>query len=349
MPIVDPGDPNAPILSQYDLGFEPNNATFTGAQIVHPVMEVIHQGRVDGFDVYAAVISLRISNLGTAANGLLIYGDQTIGDLIRVENGLLLNRYDLLLTKDGRLGIGVVKGNGVQARLEVAQADSAVIGQILFAKDSTGADLLQAVNNSGQTILWVDVKGQLRWKDSQSTIFQFPSGNPLPDLHNLVSWNFDPSLSGGTAKLVEQTIYLQKFYVPEPSTLSSVMLNVTNATPVGGTQSYIGLYSTGGTKLAESADVSTQFETTGMKTISFTTPYVADTGYYYTAILVGNNPGLGPDLSTSGGATDMNNVNLTGADLRFASGPTGQTSLPSSITMSSNIAPGAITPWVGVK
>lgn len=346
MPIVDPSDPNYGLLSQYDLGFEPNNATFTGAQIVHPTMEIIHQGRVDGFDVYSAVVTLRINNQGTAASGLLVYGDHTTGKLIRIDNQTFADRYELIMDGLGRMGLSTLKVNAVGARLEIDQADTAVVGQILFAKGSTGSDLLQAINSSGVKILWVDILGQLHWVDSQSNEFVFVDPNPHPVINGLLGWGFPPNFASGTAHMTEGTVYLQKFYLNKPSTLSSLMFNVTNAANAP-TSAYGGLYSTGGTQLAVSANSTASFTSTGDKTLSFTSPYVANTGYYYTALLVAAGPGNGPDLSASTASSAVANINLTGATLRYCTGPTGQTTLPASITMSSNVS--AVGLWTGVK
>lgn len=341
------------LIANLQEDLNPPDMNYVGRQYFRPVMEIEHVGSAGGFDIFASALKLITStanaDTGTSAEALVIDGMGTLGNLIRVDNQHLTNRYAFILTSDGRLGLSTLSTNDVQSRLEVAQGDADVIGLILFAKASTGEDLLQVINDNGQRILWIDILGQLHWMDSQSTEFQFPGGQPVPDVNELIAWNFDPALSGGTAPLVEQSVYLQKFYCPRPSTLSSVMFNVTNAVAIGGSASYVGLYSTSGTKLAETADVNTSFESTGMKSVDFSTPYVADTGYYYIAILVGNNPGLGPDLSTTGAATEMNNANLAAATYRWAIGPTGQTTLPSSITMSSNTSAAGVTPWVGVK
>lgn len=187
----------------------------------------------------------------------------------------------------------------------------------------------------------------MRFRDVNGETWPWPDGDPHPSLHGLFGWTFDPSLSSGAAHLNEGTVYLQKFFVPLRNTLSSMMFNVINAANAP-SAAYVGLYSVSGTLLAVSANTSSSFTSVGMKTVPFTVPYDAQPGYYYTAQLVVAGPGLGPDLSNAGGSVGMNNVNLSGATLRSATGPTGQATLPSSITMSSNVLTSNFV-WTGVK
>jgi hypothetical protein len=98
-------------------------------------------------------------------------------------------------------------------------------------------------------------------------------------------------------------------------------------------QCFVGLYNSSGTRLAVSADQSANWTSTGLKTIALTAPQTLAVGSYYVAILaVGTTP---PQFAMgAGGATTVSAGLATGA-ARFLTGPTSQTSLPASITLSS--------------
>lgn len=354
---IDLNDPQIQfLLDQYLNSTDASNVKFDGHQILRPVLELEHQGRIDGFDVFASCLKLVVSTLGgstgTAAEGLVISGGTTTGNLIRVfnqaENLIDYTTNTFVISYDGRHGIMVPIADVLDGRLDVYQG--ADIPCVIIKAFAGGVeDLLQIIDEDLVKVSWIDHSGQFHWQDPQANDFVFPTGNLYPEVNNLLAWTYDPVFSGGAGRLTEQTIYMQKFYLKRPQTLSSVMFHVANATAALATNSYVGLYSTAGNRLAVTADISTEFETTGMKTVNFTTPYVALPGYYYTALLAGDGPGLGPDVTTSGASAGLANANLTTSSLRFAIAGTGQTSLPATITMSGLVTAAGINPWIGVK
>lgn len=348
MPTVDPLD--ADILAQlasYLNSLDPQNIRYDGHQVVKPVVHIVHQGRLDGFDFQGTILRLENPVAGSASRALVVDVTENLGDLITVKNNFPSDpgRYYMLLTEDGRMSL-FAPNSSPGYRLVVYQGSTSLPGFGVIAAGTTGSDLLQMLNSSAVKKLWVDISGQLHWLDSQSNEFLFVDPNPHPVVNNLLGWGFPPNSASGTAHMTEGTVYLQKFYLNKPSTLSSLMFSVTNAANAP-TAAYGGLYSTEGTRLAVSANSPATFTTTGGKTLSFASPYVADTGYYYTALMVAAGPGNGPDLSASTASSAVTNINLTGATLRYCTGPTGQTTLPTTITMSSNLA--AVGLWTGVK
>lgn len=338
-------DPEVQLLIDAAARFDPPNVRFDGDQVVKPTLEVHHTGHPSGFDLSAGICFLYIDKFGSAAKGLVIDALRTTGELINVNNHNVDLRYaDLLLGPTGRLVVRPADANP-DSRFTVYQGSN--IPAVKLIQFLTGtSDMLQSINSAAVKILWVDYLGQLHWVDSQSNEFVFVDPNPHPVVNGLLSWGFPPNSASGTAHMTEGTVYLQKFYLNKPATLSSLMFNVTNSanSPSAG---YGGLYDLSGTRLAVSANTASAFTTTGGKTLPFSVAYVANTGYYYSALLCAAGPGQGPDLSAGTASSSVTNINLTAATLRYCTGPTGQTTLPASITMSSNIA--AVSLWTGIK
>jgi hypothetical protein len=185
-------------------------------------------------------------------------------------------------------------------------------------------------------------------------ITTFNSGNPMPDGllqyplatvndatftpadHGLAAWTHDPAtLRSASNATTSGTIYLCKVKIANRSTVASNVIVGIEAAGSGLTagQCFVGLYNSSGTRLALSADQAANWTSTGLKTIALTAPQTLAVGSYYVAILaVGSTP---PQFAMgAGGATTVSAGLATGAS-RFLTGPTTQTSLPSSITLSS--------------
>lgn len=185
-------------------------------------------------------------------------------------------------------------------------------------------------------------------------ITTFNSGNAMPDGllqyplstvndatftpadHGLAAWTHDPAtLRSASNATTSGTVYLCKVKIANRSTVVSNVIVGIEAAGSGLTsgQCFVGLYNSSGTRLAVSADQAANWTTTGLKTIALTAPQTLAVGSYYIAILaVGTTP---PQFAMgAGGATTVSAGLATGAS-RFLTGPTAQTSLPSSITLSS--------------
>ncbi len=159
-----------------------------------------------------------------------------------------------------------------------------------------------------------------------------------PADHGLITWTADPAnlRSGGDAT-VSGTIYLAKVKILEAVTVTNILVGVVG-TPAGLTagQCFAGLYSAAGTRLGVTADQATAWATTGAKTMALTAPVAVTPGFYYVALLaVGTTP---PQFIGGAGGSSITNVGLATAASRFLTGPTAQTSLPASITLSSGTA-----------
>lgn len=171
----------------------------------------------------------------------------------------------------------------------------------------------------------------------------YGSGAPA---QGFISWNYDPESASSTNSLTSGTIWMHKIYIPA-STVNSIGLTVSTAgSGLTAGQNLVGLYTLAGSKLGQSVDQTSFWNSTGFKNCALSAPVVISTsGYYYVAVLsVGTTA---PISTSSNGLQSTFNANTSGATLRHASALTGQTTLPSSITTSSNTSTGTST-WVTV-
>jgi len=177
-----------------------------------------------------------------------------------------------------------------------------------------------------------------------------PPGDVLPADQGLLEWNFDPATASSTGTLmVNGTVYLQRINIRVPTLITNIWAHLTNlaVTPVS-SQSAAGLYNAAGTLLSGSADTGTILSTTaGPISMPLSSPQNVGTGYYWTALMC--NASTAAKLAASPNAASFANTNLTAATYRFATGGLTQTSLPSTITPSSNAQATALTFWVGVS
>jgi hypothetical protein len=194
--------------------------------------------------------------------------------------------------------------------------------------------------------------GNLFMLDQQGNSWQVnaPRGDVLPTDQNLLEWNYDPAAANATGTtLTNGTVFLQRIQVRAPMKITNVWVHLTNAavTPTSG-QSAVGLYSSSGALLSGSADTGTALSgSAGAISMALSTPQNVGAGFYWVALL--GNASTAAKLTASVNGAANANVGLSAAAFRFAVNGTSQTSLPASITTSSNTATGAQTFWVGVS
>jgi|SRR6516164_5657821 len=163
--------------------------------------------------------------------------------------------------------------------------------------------------------------------------------------HGLQAWAFDPSNATGTYTLATAgTVYVVALKV-NPRLISNIVVGVTTA---GGTltasQCFAGLYQ-GGTLIGTTADQSTAWGTTGVKTMALASPVIPLGGLVYAALVF--NGTTGPTLAAGTGVQSVNNVGLTAATSRYGTANTSvTTALPTTLATVANLAQ---APWVGLS
>lgn len=179
-----------------------------------------------------------------------------------------------------------------------------------------------------------------------------PSSEWQPDDLSAVAWAFDPAAISNSHTTVSGTLYLVRLNLRYPKTITNILFGVTTAaTSVTANQNFVALYNSAGTRVAVSAagTMDGPIASTGIKAIALSSPYAADAGTYWAALLF-NASGTQANISRGqGGSLQIPNMGLTAASLRFCVNGTGLTSTPASITTASNSITGAATIWAGAS
>lgn len=169
-----------------------------------------------------------------------------------------------------------------------------------------------------------------------------------PQDHGLKAWSQDPAGCGSTGSInTSGVIYLTRVILRNAASISNLYLTITTGgTTLTAGQNLVGLYTSAGSKLVEGADQSGAFTTAGTKTIPITTQNLSAGAYYIAFLTNGTTP---PTFMRGNGASaSAINIGLASGSGRFLDFGAGQTSLPSSITISS-AATNASARWVAMN
>lgn len=160
------------------------------------------------------------------------------------------------------------------------------------------------------------------------------------------NWAYDPIAATGSTIFTAGRVYLISLYIRRAVTITKIGfgLNTAGASLTAG-QCWAGLYNSAGTKVVDAAA-----ETAMAAGTSYTQVTVASTalsaGRYLVALLA--NGTVPPTVlrGSSNAGSDTGNLGLAAANMRFALGPTGQTTLPGTVTLSSLAAGPSF--WTGL-
>jgi hypothetical protein len=142
-------------------------------------------------------------------------------------------------------------------------------------------------------------------------------------------------------------LYLIKVPIRTNVTVSTIWWTVATAGSGASTGSFVGLYSSSGTLLATSTDVAANLTTTGAHFWGVSSQSLTAGTFVWVAIL-SNLATTQPALrACSGSDASIANINLSATTYQAAANGTGLSSLPASITPSSNIQ--GIPGWMGLS
>jgi hypothetical protein len=214
-------------------------------------------------------------------------------------------------------------------------------GDIIY-ENATPAPARLAIGTAGQLLA---VSGGVpAWANALQHVW-------IPPDNNLVLATLDPAQCNGSGGAGAGVITLTKFITRAACTITNICLLVqTGGNNTGGsTGTFVGLYDSSGTRLSGSADVAASLTSSGLAQMALTTPQAVAAGATVYAAFVLNLGTAQPSLyqSTNVSST-LRNVGLTAATYRYAAangGAGGNTSLPGSVTLSSNGAGSGW--WVG--
>lgn len=177
--------------------------------------------------------------------------------------------------------------------------------------------------------------GTLNWDVPLNAILRKLGNQWFPDDYGWLSWTIDPSqASTADVAMTSGTVFTMAVWLRQAATVSNIVTFVNNTATLTAGQNFAGLYDSAGTRVGVTADQSASWASAGLKTMALTAPASVTAGMYYIAMLcVGATPIIVPRESNLSNATFLN-AGLSVATSRIASGPTAQTSLPTSITLS---------------
>lgn len=166
-----------------------------------------------------------------------------------------------------------------------------------------------------------------------------------PEDHGLIAWAYDPALISSSSGITSGVAYFVKLPVRYVTTISQVWFDIAAApSSITSGQNFFGLYraNPGATtaSLLASASADAALSSTGTKSVSIT-PQLVTPGYVLACVMAANFTGtLALGRNTS--APAVGNINLSASRYRFFQNTAGNTtSLPTSISFSSNATPAA--------
>lgn len=250
-------------------------------------------------------------------------------------------------------GTGLSGGGDLTTNRTLAVTDDTTTQRVRVSDSGTLIGTRQEINligGSGVALTTADNAGSNR-VDVTITSTQTEPSTPLASDQNLIAWAFDPVHAVSLTGTANGTMSLIRVIIRETTTLTNGIYAVVNA---GGSltagQNFISLYNSSGTRVAISADQTTNMGTSNnIVTAPWTTPYVAAAGNYWIALLT--NGSTSPDFARAGAnaISNLASVGLTTSTRRFGTFGSGLTAPPASFSTASI---GAVTNglfWAGVS
>lgn len=185
------------------------------------------------------------------------------------------------------------------------------------------------------------VHGQTPWSVPLNTVLDLLTTTSfLPNDHGYQIWSSDPQHCVGGANPGTGAVRMVKMpRRPFSYTISNIVTFISTAgVALVANQCFAGVYDSAGTRQAVTADQSAVWNTTGVKSMAVTVPYVVTANAdIWLALLYNGTSCSFAATSLTSGQGDLINASLSAANYRFTNGPTAQTSLPASITMGTRV------------
>lgn len=180
-----------------------------------------------------------------------------------------------------------------------------------------------------------------------------------PSEQGLLAWTYNPDMAGHvTAQSnagVAGRITLARITLRQQITWSNIWLGLSGIDAAAVLANcYLGVYDSSGALKGATADISASLMTTAVaKPLALTAPFIAAPGKYFIAMLLNGTWATNSLTFKASGAGVSVNAGLSAPNLRYSNLLTGQTSLPSSLTLSGQtttiINTGWASQWYGVS
>lgn len=241
-----------------------------------------------------------------------------------------------------RSAVGVLATDNILAAVQGIQVGAATtsfgggVGVIGVANAAT----TPTTNPSGGGVLYANSAGAPVWRDPNGNVWSLvPSNAQIPGDQGLIAWSIAPYDVNGQIQPTGGVIQLIKVLLRSAATITNVIVNVATAgATLTSSQCFAGVFDFTGARQGVTADQSTTWNSTGLKTMALTTPYSAPAGSYWVALVSNGTtqPQFSGGTATPALSASFVNVGATASTARFATTGTAQTTLPSSITPSGN-------------
>lgn len=181
----------------------------------------------------------------------------------------------------------------------------------------------------------------------------------LPSDQGLLAWTYDPNMAGHvTAQSsggVAGRITLVRIILRKQITWANVWLGLAGVDAAAVLANcYLGVYDSDGVRRGVTADISTSLMASAIaKPFPLASPFSAAPGTYFIAMLLNGTWATNSLTFKASGAGISVNAGLSAPNLRYSNLLTGQTSLPSSLTLANQVTSiintGWASQWYGVS
>lgn len=162
----------------------------------------------------------------------------------------------------------------------------------------------------------------------------------LPRLHNRLAWSCQPAEAASNSAVSSGILLLSKIYIPRSITVNNVTIIIQTAgSSLTTGENFLGLYSSGGALLAQTADQTTNWGSNGAKTAALTASATLNSGnaedFWVWAARLGNGTTLPSvcNVLTSHAAVINDGLSAANSRCGYLAGP--YTALPASFTPAS--------------
>lgn len=312
----------------------------SGVETGRGSIKVTHSNPGSGVsaDANASALSIDLqwgSQSGTASQGIFIDSTSggTTGKLLNVRNNG--NTIFSITPKSTDFTTGLEQHN-TQGRFTDGIAHKTNAGVVSDGTFTNGAtDGLEAIDTTNFNVA-------RRVGGNWYTVPVAGSPSAQPNDQGFVTWTADPGIRVGATAPTAGVLNLNKVWVRYPVTVSTFYISISTAGS-GATSlanCFVGLYNSSGTQVGFSSDQSTNWQSTGIKSIALTQTGTGtlnlSAGFYWLVQLVGTQSTTNVQFSHTGTLASFVNANLSASTFRTGTNGSALSALPGSFTPSSN-------------
>lgn len=168
----------------------------------------------------------------------------------------------------------------------------------------------------------------------------------LPEDHGLIAWAFDPSMTSSSGIPTAGQLQMVRLKIPVACTITNIVVNLnTGGSVLTSGESFAGLFNASRGKLSITADQSTAWQSSGLKTMALAAAQAVAAGDVFVGFYWGAGT-TGPTFAR-GASSNSLNAGLSTANSRYATADTGlTTTVPGT---AATLVAGTNSWWVAVS